>query len=235
MGTVIYNRQLENPEYYLVKLKKENKSKPGQFYMLRSWDINPVLSRPISVYDANDEEVSFLYRVVGEGTEHFSRLKPGDEISLEGPYGKEFPVVKNSKTLLIGGGIGIAPLYYLAKNLKYLGNKVDIYFSLRNQEIIRSELETVSDNLVLKTNERVVNLPEYENYDVVYTCGPEPLMEDVYKKTKVFNIPLYASFEKKMGCGFGVCSGCSQETKDGNKLVCKDGPVFLGEEVFELD
>lgn len=235
MGKVISNEQLENKEYYIIKIKKDNQSKPGQFYMLRSWEIQPVLSRPISVYDATEEEVSFLYRVVGEGTGILTKLEPGDEITLDGPYGAGFPIKENSKALLIGGGIGIAPLYYLGKELKKVGTEVDIYFSLRGEEIIRKELIGASDNLVLKTNERVVSLPNYAEYDVVYTCGPERLMEDVYKNTKTLGIPLYASFEKKMGCGFGVCSGCSQHTTHGNKLVCKDGPVFLGEEVFELD
>ncbi|NLD16910.1 MAG: dihydroorotate dehydrogenase electron transfer subunit [Tissierellia bacterium] len=235
MGIVISNEQLKNKEYYIIKIKKDNEAKPGQFYMLRSWDIQPVLSRPISVYDANDEEVSFLYRVVGEGTENLTKLESGDEITLDGPYGLGFPLKENAKALLIGGGIGIAPLYYLGKELKKVGTEVDIYFSLRGEEIIREELTEASDNLVLKTNERVVALPNYADYDVVYTCGPERLMEDVYENTKAAGIPLYASFEKKMGCGFGVCSGCTQHTADGNKLVCKDGPVFLGEEVFELD
>lgn len=235
MGLVISNIQLENKEYYIVKVKKHNWARPGQFYMLRSWDIQPVLSRPISVFDANDDEIAFLYRVVGEGTEEFTKLIPGNDITLNGPYGKGFPILKDSKALLIGGGIGIAPLYYLAKELKKANSQVDIYFSLRGEAIIREELEKVSDKLVLKTNERVVHLPNYKEYDVVYTCGPESLMEDVYKNTKLAGIPLYASFEKKMGCGFGVCSGCSHHGRDGNKLVCKDGPVFLGEEVFDLD
>ncbi|MDO5650315.1 MAG: dihydroorotate dehydrogenase electron transfer subunit, partial [Gallicola sp.] len=150
MGVVISNIKLKNDEYYLVKVKEKNNAVPGQFYMLRSWDFNPVLSRAISVYDANSDEVSFLYRVVGEGTSAFTKLKEDDEVTLDGPYGKGFPLVESKKALLIGGGIGIAPLYMLAKELKKRDCEVDIYFSLRKEEILREELEEYSDNLVLK-------------------------------------------------------------------------------------
>lgn len=234
MGKVISNTQLNNPEYFLLKVRQDNKTEVGQYYMLRSWDFDPVLSRPISVYDATDEEIHFVYRVIGKGTEKFAKLKAGDEIVCDGPYGQGFPLVENKKALLIGGGVGIAPLYMLAKKLKKLNCKVDIYFSLRNGEILSEELKEVSDNLVLKVNERVVSLPDYSTYDIIYTCGPEPLMEDVYKLSKKVEKPVYASFEKKMGCGFGVCAGCTTKTTEGNKLVCKDGPVFRAEEVFEI-
>lgn len=231
MAKIIYNKKLTD-EYYLMKIEQENDAKMGQFCMLRAWDNDPLLSRPLSIYDRDSESLTFLYKVIGKGTEIMSRLKEGEDISCQGPYGSSFPQVKG-KIAMVGGGVGIAPLYYAAKEVsKASDTEVDIFFSLRGVEILRDELTSVSDNLTLKTNERVVSLVDYDKYDYVFTCGPDALMKDVYESAKGKKATVYASLERRMGCGMGICYVCTCKTKDGNKLTCKDGPVFLASEVF---
>ncbi|MGN9165815.1 dihydroorotate dehydrogenase electron transfer subunit [Tissierellaceae bacterium HCP3S3_D8] len=231
MGNIIYNKKLTE-EYYLMKVEQQNNGKMGQFYMLRAWDNEPLLSRPLSIFDRDNSSITFLYRVIGKGTKIMSDLKAGDNIVCQGPYGSSFPEVRG-KIAMVGGGIGIAPLYLASKELKKdSDNRVDIFFSLRGVEILREELSSVSDNLILKTNERVVNLIDPDEYDYIFTCGPEGLMKDVYMNSKGKKAIVYVSMERRMGCGIGICYGCTCKTKSGNKLVCKDGSVFLGSEVF---
>ncbi|HLR20707.1 MAG TPA: dihydroorotate dehydrogenase electron transfer subunit [Tissierellaceae bacterium] len=231
MGNIIYNKSLTK-EYYLLKIEQESGGKMGQFYMLRAWDNDPLLSRPLSVFDRDNNSITFLYKVVGKGTKYMSQLKKDDNIICQGPYGSSFPNVKG-KIAMVGGGIGIAPLHLAAKELqKDKNNEIDMFFSLRGREILRKELSKVSDHLVLRTNERVVDLVDYDRYDYVFTCGPKGLMEDVYINSKNKNSVVYASLESRMACGIGICYGCTFKTKNGNKLTCKDGPVFLGSEVF---
>lgn len=232
MAKVIFNKKLNNESYYLLSVELNNDAKMGQFYMVRAWDNDPLLSRPLSVFDRDKDYVTFLYKIVGRGTEILSTLKPGDNVTCYGPYGNSFPQVEG-KVALVAGGVGIAPLYLVAKTLKSDKTKIDIYYSLRGKEILREELTNVSDYLLLRTNERVVKDVDASKYDYIFTCGPESLMKDLYKKTKYTHAILYISLERRMGCGIGVCYACTCKTSHGNKLTCKDGPIFLGSEVFE--
>lgn len=231
MSKVISNIKL-NDDYYLIKVSKENKSTPGQFYMLRSWEEYPVLSRPLSVYDSDPNTLTFLYKVIGEGTELLTAAKAGEEIIVEGPFGKGFPEVKG-RIAMVGGGVGIAPLYYASRLNKEKGNKVDIYFSLRDRAILEKELADVCDNLVLKVNSRVHELVNFEDYDYIFTCGPDGLMKYLYNKSIGTDTKVYVSTEQRMGCGFGVCYVCTCKTSKGNLLTCKDGPVFYGGDLYD--
>ncbi|MDR7870881.1 MAG: dihydroorotate dehydrogenase electron transfer subunit [Tissierellaceae bacterium] len=234
MANIIYNKKLTD-EYYLMKIEQENDAKMGQFCMLRAWENDPLLSRPLSIFDRDESTLTFLYKVIGKGTEIMATLKPGEEITCLGPYGSSFPEVKG-KIAMVGGGVGIAPLYYAAKQLsKDKDTEIDMFFSLRGVEILRDELTEVSDNLTLKTNQRVVSLVDADNYDYIFTCGPDSLMKDVYTGSKGKKATVYASLERRMGCGTGICYVCTCKTKDGNKLTCKDGPVFLASEVFDIE
>jgi len=231
MAKIIYNKKLSD-EYYLMKIEQENDAKMGQFCMLRAWDKDPLLSRPISIFDRDSTSYTFLYRVIGKGTRIMSRLKSGDDIECLGPYGNSFPYVKG-KIAIVGGGIGIAPLYYSAKELsKDSKNEVHIYFSLRGKEILRDELSNVSHKLILKTNERVTGIVDADEYDYIFTCGPDGLMRDVYRNSIGKKAIVYVSLERRMTCGMGICYVCTCKTKNGNKLTCKDGPVFKASEVY---
>ena len=118
-------------DMYQMKVQGEFKGRMGQFYMLRAWDTYPTLSRPISIHDIDENSITFLYKVVGEGTKIFSRLTPGDNIKLEGPYGNGYQKVEG-KVALVGGGIGVAPLYLVAKNIP----NSDSYLGFRNEPIL---------------------------------------------------------------------------------------------------
>ena len=237
MAEILQNEQVSD-DFYLMKVKKENQAAMGQFYMLRAWNEYPVLSRPISVFDADPETVSFLYKVVGKGTEIFTKLKAGDEITLDGPHGNGFPEVKG-KIALVGGGVGIAPLYLTAKTLKKLDpdTKVDIYLGFSGQPILTDRYEAVADQVKVNVGGFVTDDIDPREYDFILTCGPEIMMKVLYRKCRDLKAkaPVYVSMENRMACGIGACLVCTCKTSKGNRRACKDGPVTLGNEVFDYE
>lgn len=237
MAEILQNEQVSD-DFYLMKVKKENQAAMGQFYMIRAWNEYPVLSRPISVFDADPETVSFLYKVVGKGTEIFTKLKAGDEITLDGPHGNGFPEVKG-KIALVGGGVGIAPLYLTAKTLKKLDpdTKVDIYLGFSGQPILTDRYEAVADQVKVNVGGFVTDDIDPREYDFILTCGPEIMMKVLYRKCRDLKAkaPVYVSMENRMACGIGACLVCTCKTSKGNRRACKDGPVMLGNEVFDYE
>lgn len=237
MAEILQNEQVSD-DFYLMKVKKENQAAMGQFYMLRAWNEYPVLSRTISVFDADPETVSFLYKVVGKGTEIFTKLKAGDEITLDGPHGNGFPEVKG-KIALVGGGVGIAPLYLTAKTLKKLDpdTKVDIYLGFSGQPILTDRYEAVADQVKVNVGGFVTDDIDPREYDFILTCGPEIMMKVLYRKCRDLKAkaPVYVSMENRMACGIGACLVCTCKTSKGNRRACKDGPVMLGNEVFDYE
>ncbi len=233
MATVLENRQLSE-DFFLLKARAENNVRPGQFYMLRAWDTYPVLSRPISVFDADGETVTFLYKVVGQGTELFSRLEAGQQITLDGPHGNGFPEDIKGKIALVGGGVGIAPLYMTARAYKEKGSRVDLYLGFSGEPLLEKEYGAVADRLEVNVGGFITDYIDPAEYDYIVTCGPEIMMRVLYKKCVDTGTaaPLYVSMENRMACGIGACLVCTCRTAGGNRKVCKDGPVFLGEEVF---
>lgn len=227
---VLSNKQVSK-DFYLMKLAGSYQAQMGQFCMLRAWDEIPVLSRPISIYDVDEEGISFLYKVVGQGTEIFAKLKAGDKISIDGPYGNGFPAV-SGKIALVGGGIGVAPLYYTAKELKAAGNQVDCYLGFTDESVMEEEYRQLVDKVVVNIGGYIVDDVAVEEYDYIFTCGPKIMMQVLADKVKGTETKLYVSMENRMACGAGACLVCTCKTSDGNKKVCKDGPVFLAEEVF---
>ena len=215
---------------------------PGQFYMLKSWDLDPFLSRPISIANIEEDKLVFLYEAKGKGTDIFSKLKIGDNIELLGPLGNGFNIEKvANKTspchiAIIAGGIGIAPMVYLAKKLQ---GKVDFYCGLRDEIYYIDIIKEYVDNIYISTESGshghkgfVTELFVPEKYDLVYTCGPAPMMKRVIDMAKS---EVFVSMESRMACGIGACLGCTIQTKSGMKRVCKEGPVFSGKEVIFLD
>jgi dihydroorotate dehydrogenase electron transfer subunit len=234
MAKIISNKKLTE-DFYLMKVEENNSAKMGQFYMLRAWENFPVLSRPISVYDADEASISFLYKVVGQGTEIFAALKHGDEISLQGPLGNGFPEVKG-EIALVGGGVGIAPLYLTAKTLMKNDPKtiVDIYLGFSDKVVLIKEFDKVSRELIVDVGGYITDNIHSLNYDYIFSCGPEIMMKVLYDKCKAVNKSksLYVSMENRMACGIGACLVCTCKNESGNKKACKDGPVFLSDEVF---
>ncbi|MBC5688262.1 dihydroorotate dehydrogenase electron transfer subunit [Mediterraneibacter sp. NSJ-55] len=235
MGKILTNKKLSD-DFYLIEVEEKNQVKAGQFYMLRGWEEYPVLSRPISIFDADGDRVSFLYKKVGKGTELISRLEPGKMLTLNGPYGNGFPMNVKGKIAMVGGGVGIAPFYYTAKKYKEegIGSQIDIYLGFSQKSVLEEEYRSVADNLYLDIGGFITDLVNPLEYDVILTCGPEIMMKVLYEKCKKMDagVPLYVSMENRMACGIGMCKVCTCKTKNGNKTACKDGPVFLGSEVF---
>ncbi|WP_101773670.1 dihydroorotate dehydrogenase electron transfer subunit [Peptostreptococcus faecalis] len=225
--SVLENRYVGEEMYY-IKVSGDFEARMGQFYMLRAWDNFPLLSRPISIYNIDEEGISFLYKVVGQGTEIMSKLKKGDNIKLEGPYGNGFEKVKG-KVALVGGGIGIAPLYMVAQNIP----NCDCYLGFRDNPIMIDEFESVCKEVHTTTgNTFVTDIIDVEKYDYILTCGPTPMMKKLVDMVENTDTKIQVSLENHMACGVGACLVCTCKTKSGNKKTCKDGPVFWGEDVI---
>lgn len=236
MGKIRSNEKVDQ-DFYLMTVEQENKARMGQFYMLRAWDTYPVLSRPISVFDADGQTVSFLYKVIGKGTKMLSELEAGEEITLDGPHGNGFPELAGKKKIaLVGGGVGIAPLFLAAKTYKAANPEVqvDIYLGFSGEPILIDEYREVADNVTVNVGGFVTDDIDPCAYDAICTCGPGIMMKVLYEKCQKVGAtaPLYVSMENRMACGIGACLVCTCKTSGGNKKVCKDGPVFLGSEVF---
>lgn len=233
----ITRKIISNKEVYkdIYKMRIEGKFEglPGQFYMLRGWNgLDPFLSRPISINNLEDDFIEFLYQDVGRGTNLLSRLKKDDNISLLGPLGNGFGEIGGENIAIVAGGIGIAPLVYLAKKLD---KNIDFYCGFQDRDYEMDSIKDYVDNIYISTDSGnvghkgfVTEIIDYDRYDNIITCGPRPMMEKIYEKKK----ELIVSMEERMACGIGACMGCNVKTINGNKKVCKDGPVFKGQEVF---
>jgi dihydroorotate dehydrogenase electron transfer subunit len=223
---------------YKLRVKGDFNVKPGQFYNLRAWDIEPLLSRPISIYDKSEDTISFLYDVRGVGTKILSNLEPQDDIELLGPLGNGFDVdIIKGKVAVVVGGIGIAPLLYTVKNLK--NSEIDLYAGFREKSYSIDEFMPYVNNVKLATDFGteghkgfVTDIFNPMDYDQVLCCGPEVMMKKVAKMCTDCSVPVYISMESHMACGIGACLVCTCKTKVGMKRVCTDGPIFSGEDVI---
>ncbi|AIQ47557.1 diguanylate cyclase [Paenibacillus sp. FSL R7-0273] len=234
MATVISNERLANGVYHL-RVEGEHGGKMGQFYMLRAWGAYPLLSRPLSIHQVNDDGVEFLYHVVGEGTEIFAGLTPGDPIQLEGPFGNGFPEVEG-KVALIGGGIGIAPLYYCARQLP----DSDVYLGFSREAFRTEAFRPLAAELTVDVGGLILNSVDFDSYDHIFVCGPQPMLKAAQMKGAAAaaggrSPKVYLSLENRMACGIGACLVCSVSCRDGQRKACTDGPVFLAEEVVFHD
>ncbi|EFI42022.1 dihydroorotate dehydrogenase electron transfer subunit [Peptoniphilus sp. oral taxon 386] len=233
MASVIYNREVDK-NYFLMKVDEISNVEPGQFYMLRAWDNYPTLSRPISVFDVQEDGILFLYEVRGIGTKLLSKLRKNDEIKLFGPYGNHFCYKNKREISLVSGGVGAAPFYYLSKCLKRYNEsvKIDLYIGERENQNLEMLFKDLDVNLKAKKGGFITDILEYDK-KLIYTCGPEIMMRKVFEYGNENNCEVYMSLENRMGCGVGACLSCVCKTKDGNKRACKEGPVFFGGDLVE--
>ena len=212
-------------------------TKPGQFINFKIDGL--YLRRPISVCDYDDKTVTIIYKVVGEGTEKMSLMESGALDVLTG-LGNGFDTqMSGEKPLLIGGGVGVPPMYNLCKKLISEGKTVTVIMGFMSDADVfyKEEFERLGTKVYITTNDGSAGIKgfvtdamkELSEYTYFYTCGPEPMLRGVYDTSKTEG---QLSFEARMGCGFGACMGCTCETKYGNKRICKDGPVLLKEEVI---
>ena len=198
------------------------------------------LRRPISVCDYEADKLTLIYKAVGEGTEYMATLPEGKELDILVGLGNGYDTQKSGDApLLLGGGVGVPPLYALCKKLISEGKKptVILGFNTAEEVFCREDFETLGARVLVATADGSVGvkgfvtdaMKEVENYTYFYTCGPMPMLKAIYAATATSG---QFSFEERMGCGFGACMGCSCKTNFGNKRVCKDGPVFEKEEIL---
>ena len=233
---ILSNTEIVDGIYKMV-VEDHNKVNAGQFYMLK---INgaTTLPRPISICEKDNETITFVYAVIGKGTEEFSKLNSGEYINLTGPLGNGFNIEeKLGKVALVCGGIGTAPMLLLARKLreKYSDMKLDLFAGFRDDIYLIDKLNDYVNECNVSTNSGkhghkgfVTDLLKAEEYDTVLCCGPEIMMKKVVDMCKKAGTKVYVSMEKHMACGVGACLVCTCKTKDGNKRTCKDGPVFDG-------
>ena len=220
----------------------------GQFYMLRAWaaDATPILSRPISVDDFDNQTgaLTFLYQVKGEGTHKLAALKKGDTFQLTGPMGNGFDIPalagQYRKIAVVGGGIGTAPMYQVTRELAAAGVRPDVFFGFRDAPYCMEEYKGIAGVVKVSTDSGkygfhgfVTQLYDPADYDVVLLCGPQIMMKHAAAACAEKGVACYASLEAKMACGIGACLGCTCKTHSGEgKSVCKNGPVFNAAEVL---
>lgn len=236
---VFENIEISNNIFRLsVEMKTNEKPKPGQFAMLRCSQSEPILGRPISLYDAAEGILEFVFEARGEGTKNLSKLKKGDDIEIIGLLGNGFDVENiEGRVAVVSGGVGIAPMNYLIKSLRnctidlYAGFRCDVYGLDGVRELVDNVYITTEDGSC-GTKGFVTKVFNEFDYDLVLCCGPEPMMKSIVEICNTHDLPIYVSMEKHMACGVGACLVCTCKTKDGNKRTCKDGPVFLGRDVI---
>ena len=231
-----------------VALPKEGpRPHAGQFYMLRCWGAaeTPVLSRPISVHDVDEREgtLTFLYQIKGEGTQKLAHLAWGQTLTLTGPCGNGFDVAAAAaagRVAVVGGGIGVAPLLLLCRELAAAGCKPELYAGFRDAPYALEDflpycaaISVATDSGAVGYHGLVTGILHPEEFDLVLTCGPNVMMQGVYRLCAEKGVPCLASLERKMACGLGACLGCTCHTKVGPKTVCQGGPVFPAQEVFD--
>ena len=241
IGTDIYSLWLDAPEI-------ASQAKPGQFISVYSNDSGRVLPRPISICEIDKEKgaLRIVYRIAGKGTAEFSAMKPGETLEILGPLGNGFPmeIIKGKRVFMMGGGIGVPPMVQTAKEAEA---EVTVIAGYRNSEIFLKEELEANGTLVIATEDGSVgtkgNVMDAirENHleaDVIFACGPTPMLRAIKTYAEEKGILCYISMEEKMACGVGACLACVCKSREVDhhshvhiKRICKDGPVFLSTEV----
>ncbi len=236
MYRILRNEKLTENIYKMVMAGDTSAiTAPGQFINIKL--TGRFLRRPISVYDYDGETVTIIYKVVGEGTQQMAELAVGEELDVLCGLGNGYDSSKSTKPLLIGGGVGIPPLYNLAKKLLLDGQQptVILGFNTKAEIFCEQEFKALGIDVLVTTVDGsygikgfVTDAMDGLDYDYFYTCGPMPMFRAIERTAKTSG---QYSFEERMGCGFGACMGCSCKTKYGYKRICKDGPVLEREEI----
>ena len=234
--SILKNEKIAKSVFRMVlEGKTDALTMPGQF--INIFIDGFYLRRPISVCDYDDKTITIIYKVVGKGTEKMAEMKAGEKLDILVGLGNGFDVSKSGdKPLLIGGGVGVPPLYKLAKNLKDKDITVILGFNTADEVFYKEEFEKLGAKVIVTTVDGSVGVKGFVtnamadcDYTYIYTCGPEPMLKAIYNEAKTSG---QFSFEERMGCGFGACMGCSCKTKYGNKRICKEGPVLEKEEII---
>ncbi len=234
---VISNEKIAKDVFKMVMEGDTSSIACGQFVNIQIEGL--YLRRPISVCEVAGDKLTIIYKVVGKGTEVMSNMTEGVALDVLTGLGNGYDLsVSGENPLLIGGGVGVPPMYQLAKDLRAEGKDVTVILGFNKAEEIfyEAEFKALGADVYVATVDGSVGTKGFvtdvmkalTDYTYVYTCGPEPMLKAVYNESKTSG---QFSFEERMGCGFGACMGCSCKTKYGNKRICKDGPVLTKEEI----
>ena len=235
--TVKTNRKIAKITYEMTLVGDTEGIRCGQFVNIKIEGF--FLRRPISVCNIEGNTLTLIYKTVGEGTAVMAEMGEGTELTVLTGLGNGYNLEKSGHApLLIGGGAGVPPMYYLAKLLVKEGKKptVILGFGKADEVFFKEEFEALGLKVLVTTVDGsfgikgfVTDAMDGVDYTYFYTCGPEPMLKAVYDKTTTSG---QFSFEERMGCGFGACMGCTCKTKYGNKRICRDGPVLEKEEII---
>ena len=238
---IIENTQL-TATVYKMKLSGDVSeiTSPGQFVNIKIDGL--YLRRPISVCDSENGVLTLIYKVVGKGTGKMAEMEAGTELDILTGLGNGYNTeLSGDKPLLVGGGVGVPPLYMLAKKLIAEGKKVTVIlgFNTKDEIFCEDDFKALGADVIVATADGSYGVKGFVTdallgveYTYFYTCGPEPMLKALYKATATSG---QFSFEERMGCGFGACMGCSCKTITGYKRICKDGPVLEKEEILWAD
>lgn len=248
---IIYNKKITFEHYLLsFKMPKKIGVKPGQFFNIRIRDsYEPFLRRPFGAHKIDRANIEILYKTIGKATKILSGKKTGDTIDVLGPLGNGFDIKRSSRGLvaLVGGGHGIAPLYALAKKLKNYKLEIIVFIGAKTKKHVVCDKDfrklgskgyvSTDDGtkgykgLVTDLLEKKIKNSKHQ-LKAIYACGPKPMLKEISEIADRHDIPCQVSMEEYLGCGTGICMGCVVKTRSGNKLVCKDGPVFNTKELI---
>ena len=228
-------------DVYRMKLRGDLSqiTRPGQFVNIRLSGL--YLRRPISVCDAENGILTLIYKAVGEGTRQMSRMAAGENLDVLTGLGNGYDLSRaGDRPLLLGGGVGVPPLYLLAKELVRAGKtpRVILGFNTKDEVFYEEEFRALGCDVTVTTVDGTCGTKGFvtdamgEGYTFFYTCGPEPMLKAVFRASRTSG---QMSFERRMGCGFGACMGCSCKTLTGNKRICKEGPVMDKEDILWED
>lgn len=235
--TIKEQRQLTSNVYEMTLLGDTEGIRCGQFVNIKLDGF--FLRRPISVCDCRDGVLTIIYKVVGTGTELMSKLESGKALDILTGLGNGYSLAESGDSpVLLGGGVGVPPMYMLAKELAGAGKKVTVIlgFNTKDEVFYEEEFKALGATVYVTTVDGsygtkgfVTDALKDIDYTYTFCCGPEPMLKAVYNTSVTSG---QYSFEERMGCGFGACMGCSCKTLYGNKRICKDGPVLVKEEII---
>ena len=236
--TVISNEKIAKNTYKIILSGNTEGGRPGQFVNIKIDGF--FLRRPISVCDIEENTLTLIYKTVGAGTDKLSKTEKGEKLDILAFLGNGYDLSKSGEApLLIGGGVGVPPLFLLAKKLVKEGKTPTaiLGFNSADEIFLKDEFEAIGVKTFIATADGSVGTRGFvtdvmkttDIYTYFYTCGPEPMLRAVYGESKTDG---EFSFEERMGCGFGACVGCTCKTKYGNKRICRDGPVLSKEEII---